>query len=363
MAFHSTRKLLVPLVVALVVLSASAGTVTAEAQIGGTVVVAEGETVDGLEVVAGTVVVRGTVEGDLSGTAGTIVVERTGTVTGDVSASTGSLRISGAVQGDVNTGAGSVSVGPSGAVLGEFNVGSGSVVIQGRIAGPATVGADTITVGSNAVLEQGLRYDANSLTVEDGATVSGEVVRDESISNSEFALFDVPDFLVFVYGTLVNLALGAILLVLFPGGSRRIAETVADRPLRSAGIGLATVVVVPLVLVLTAVTIIGIPLALLGAVLFGITAWAGLVYGRFALAAWALSRADVDSRWVALLVGVVGLGLVGAIPILGGLVDFVVSLLGLGAIATTVVSARRSARGSSPDTVQTTLEDADGRPA
>jgi hypothetical protein len=67
-----------------------------------------------------------------------------------------------------------------------------------------------------------------------------------------------------VYGFLVNLAVGAILLVGFPRFSAGVTERVGTEPLRTAGVGLVTLIAVPIGLLLIAVTIIGIPLAIIG---------------------------------------------------------------------------------------------------
>ncbi|MEF8774464.1 MAG: polymer-forming cytoskeletal protein [Halobacteriales archaeon] len=338
-------------------LAVAPGVAAAEQRVGGSVVVGAGETVDGLDAVAGTIVVRGTVAGDLSATGGTVVVAESGVVEGDVSGAAGSIRIAGEVDGSVSAGAGSVYLTETGVVEGRFDVGAGDVVVAGRMGGAAVIGADSITVGPTARLEDGLRYDGD-LDVADGASITGEVVRDESIggAGSSIVGVSVSSAAAAVYGTLVNLVLGAFLLLVFPKTSQRVADAVADRPGRSGLYGIATLLLTPFLLLLVALTIVGIPLAIVGALLFGLTLWVSLVYGRFAVAAWALSKADLDNRWLALVVGVVGLGIVAAAPTVGGLVDAVVTLLGLGALASTVWTLRRSGDEDSGGE-QTTLDD------
>jgi cytoskeletal protein CcmA (bactofilin family) len=338
-----TRPLVV-LVAVVLVLSVVPGIVAAESRFGGAIVVEAGETVSDLEAVGGSVLVRGTVDGDLSGAAGSVVVEDGGVVTGDLNVAAGSLRIDGRVDGDVSSGAAAVTVGETGVVGGAFEVGAADVRIDGRVDGPATVGADSLVVSPTAVLNGDLRYDAD-LTNE--GTVVGVVTFDDSISETEFDFQGptLPWWAGAVYGILTSLLLGAVLLLLFPGTSGRVAGTVASRPLPAVGVGLAALLAVPVSLILLAITIVGIPLSVAGAVLYGLGIWVALVYGRFAVAAWALDRVGVESRWAALVVGVVGLGLVAAVPVLGGLVDFAVLLLGLGALALTLVAARRGPRG------------------
>ncbi len=290
-----------------VVVAGVPGTVAADQpRAGGTVLVAEGETVGDLSALGASVIVRGTVDGDVSAAAGSVTVAETGRVTGYLSGAASKVTIDGRVDGDVSVGTAHLRVGPAGVVGGDLSVGADTVRIEGRIAGNAELGAARITLAETAVVDGNVRYDRDaSFTRENGAVVGGSVEVVRSVSGwAGFALFVIPWWVGVVYATLASLAFGAILLVV-------------------------------------ALTIVGISLTILGAVLFGFVAWAGLVYGRFAVAAYVLGRFDVENRWAALVVGVVGLALVGTVPILGGIVDGMVALLGLGAIAMLVFSLWR----------------------
>jgi hypothetical protein len=101
-------------------------------------------------------------------------------------------------------------------------------------------------------------------------------------------------------------------------------------------------------LVLLFVTIIGIPLSLAGLVLFLLVLWAASVYGRYALGTWLLSYADLDSRWLALVVGVVTVALLGMVPLLGQLVQTVVLVLGFGALVLGLWNAYRNRTEGAP---------------
>jgi cytoskeletal protein CcmA (bactofilin family) len=340
---------IVALVAALVVLSVVPGTVVADQRVGGTVVVAEGETVEGLEAVSGTVLVRGTVDGDLEGAGGTVVVAESGTVTGDVSVSAGTVQIDGTVDGDVEVGAGTLTVGETAEIGGTLEAGAGTVVLDGSVAGDATIGTDRLVLGSTAALDGDLTVGEGTTVVrKDGATVSGTLVR-ENLGGSDVASTAGPDWAFTVWGFAANLLLGAALLVVFPRFSRRVADAVGDEPARTGGAGLATFVGVPLVLVALTLSIVGIPLALvLGLPVLVVGGWIALVYGRFAVADWALRRAGYDNRWASLVVGIVVLGLAGMVPVVGGLVDFLVFVLGLGALALGIYELRRGDRESHP---------------
>lgn len=330
------------------VLGSMPGLVAAETAVTDTYVVEAGETVDGLEVVGATVVVRGTVNGDLSGLAADVTVAETGVVTGDVNVAAANVDIAGRVDGDVSAAGASVVLAETAVVGGEFRVGAADVTIAGTVAGNVVVGADTIRVAETAVVGGDLRYDGDISGAEDAA-VAGSVVRDESIGGVNVGVgVDVAPWVVdgtlAVYGFIANLVLGAVLLLVLPGFSRAVADRAVTDPLRSGGVGLLAIVAVPVVLVLLALTLVGIPFAVAGAVLFGLFAWVALVYGRFALGSWLVARTGGDNRWVALTVGLLLGTLFGLLPIVGGLIDGVVSLVGLGALV--LVLYARSNRGS-----------------
>lgn len=331
-----------------VVLATVPGPVAAEARAGGSVVVAEGETVDGLETFAGSVVVRGTVEGDLSALAGDVTVTETGRVTGNVAGAAGSIRIAGAVDGDVSGAAGDVAIAETGSVGGNLDVGAGTLRIDGTVAGDVTVGAERIVLGQDASVGGDLTYDGQ-LSGPRGV-VAGSIDRDPSLGGPVFEPI-TPGFgewVLGIYGFLVNLTLGAVLLLVFPRFSRRVADTAVEGPARAGAVGLLLLVGVPLVLLAVAITIIGIPLTIVGAMVFGLFAWVASVYGRFAVGTWLTAYTTVESRWVSLLVGFLVVGIAVRIPFVGWIPEFLVGLLGLGALALALTEHRRRVRRESP---------------
>ncbi|NHN46088.1 polymer-forming cytoskeletal protein [Halostella sp. JP-L12] len=311
-----------------------------ETRTGGTVVVGEGETVDGdLTASGGNVIVRGTVTGDLSAFSGNVIIE--GEVGGDVSAFAGNVRIAGDVGGDVSAFGGTVVVEENASVGGQLAAAAGTVTIDGTV-GSAEVAADTVALGSTAVVEGDLRYDGN-LTAAEGSAVRGETVRDDDISPGP----QVPNFewAGTVFGFLVNLLLGAILLFVLPTFSTRLGEYGVDNPLRAGGIGVLALVAAPVLFLLFAITIVGIPIALAWLFLFLLLAWIGSVYGAFLVGVVLLSAADVRNRWLALVLGLVVVAVATQAPYVGGLIGLLVFLLGLGSLFGLVAGDYRRRRG------------------
>jgi len=351
-ALHPAARTVLALLLAMTLaLSVVPGLAAAETRTGGTVVVGPDETVDGdLDAFGGSVVVRGTVTGDVNAFGGDVFVAEGARIGGSVNAAAGSVRIAGRVDGGVSGAAGDVTVLESGTV-GSLDAGAGSVTVDGTVRGDATVGAETLVVGSSGIVEGDLRYDAGEFVNE--GTVEGRTVRDESIAQGpQFdpvggvgqAAFDV-------YGFLVNLALGAILLLIFPRFSSRVADRAASDPVRSGGVGLLGLLAVPLALVLFAITIIGIPITLVGALLFAVLAWIGTVYGRFAVGEWLTELAGIENRWLALLVGFLAVAVGARLPWVGPLVRLVVFLLGLGAVVLVAYDAYRDRSGEGAEPV------------
>lgn len=304
-----------------IVVASFSGTVAADPRFGGNIVVREGQTVGDVEAVGGSVVVHGTVNGDLAGVAGSVVIY--GTVTGDVEMA-----------------AGSVVVADSGTVEGAMTVGTGSLVVDGTVLGDVTAGAGEIALGPDARIAGDLRYDPDASLTGNRGAVEGRIVADSAIGGGVDVGPTIPGVVFDVWGLVVGLLVGALLLYGAPEFSDRVTGMAVGDPLRSGGIGLLAVIAAPVVALLLVITIVGIPLALLGAVLFGVVAWIGSLYGRLAIGAWLADSLDRESRLATLLLGFLSVFVVGLVPFLGGLVQVVVALLGLGALAL-VVNRRR----------------------
>jgi cytoskeletal protein CcmA (bactofilin family) len=329
--------------VLLVLAAVPAPAAAEETRTGGTVVVEAGETVDDdLQAFAGTVIVRGTVNGDLTAFTGNVYVD--GEVNGNLQAFSGNVRINGTVTGDVSAAGGNVVLAREGRVGGQFEAGAGNVVIDGAVGEDARLGASSITVGPTASVGGDLAYDGN-LTLSETAQIGGEVRQEDDLGPGVQGPL-VPNWVGWAYGLLANLLLGAVALLIFPAFSTRLSDRVASDPLRSGGVGLLLLVGIPVLLVVLFISLIGIPLGLIGMLVYGLVLWLGYVYGSFAVGSWLLSLADAENRWLALLVGLLAVSLVGLVPILGGLVEFAVLLLGLGALGLGLRNRYRNRRAA-----------------
>ncbi|AXR79516.1 bactofilin family protein [Natrarchaeobaculum sulfurireducens] len=320
---------------------------------GGTIVIEADETVDDVDALAGNVIVRGTVTGDVSAAAGNVEVEDGGEVGGDLEAMAGNVDIAGSVDGSVSAAGGNLVVTETGSVGGTLDAAAGTARLDGTIDGDVRLAAETITLGEGAQLEGDLRY-AGTLEGNEEA-VAGTIVEESPVDVTP-TLQPVASWLFAVYAFVMNLLLGAVLLGLFPRFSRTVADDVATMPIRAGLAGLGVLVGVPILLAAIAITVIGIPITVLGAVAFVFAIWVGVVYGRFAVAAWLLSSADLENPWLALVVGLAGAVVLGQVPIVGDPLNLLIALLGLGALAIGLYRRLRSRHESADERPPSAVE-------
>jgi cytoskeletal protein CcmA (bactofilin family) len=319
-----------------------------------------------------------TVQGDLIASGGTVRVE--GRVDGDLVASGGTVTVAGTVTGDVLAAAGNTTI--SGEVGGDLRAGTGQARIEGRVGEDVALGAGQATVTSDARIDGDLIFGTGQLQL-DGA-VAGSVLGSTgnytrggsaSVGGSEQVNVQQPeerqeptlaDRAVDALRRYVSiLAVGVLLLWLLPRVLRGAATAARERPLASFGVGILGFigVIVALILVVLATVLVAVVLGLLGlGSLTGITVFGGLlvtavivflfvlalVFAAPATVGLALGRLLLrrDDRSFpaglgALALGVLVIVLVAAIPLVGGWLQALLVLLGLGALLLTVRAGRR----------------------
>jgi hypothetical protein len=237
--------------------------------------------------------------------------------TGDVVIFDGPALIAGSVNGAVVAFNGDVRV--------QGEVEEDVVVFRGR-----AIVEDGATVGGDVVSSKAPRVD-------EGATVGGDVER-VNFANIFQSLGWVLWFAWWVAVSISVLVLGMLLLLLAPRVPPRVLEAGRDAVGPAIGWGLAVAVGLPIVCLLLAVTLVGIPLALIG--LLSLALLFGLGYVSAALLLGRRLIREPSSLYLAYVVGFVILRIVDLIPVLGNLVTAAATVYGLGALT---VAAWRAA--------------------
>lgn len=345
-----------------------------------------GEVIGDVTANLGQVVVDGFVSGDVASRMGEVVIN--GSVGGNVNAGLGTTRVNGTVGGNIDSGFGDLTL--NGSIDGNVNSKGGNIYIGGAVNGDVylergivELGPDAAVVGRVAVGRGLVRKDdtASAGSIEIGEEVSpselqedgredgyhfhglertlGERIADGAISTinnvlGRFGIF-IPGLsaqpevsvspLIRFYGSiargiinlLVLFALAVFTYALFPRQVKTAGDAISERtgPVLGWGI-LATLLAVPL-MVLLAITIIGIPLILVqiivlaAAALLGYAGIADLLGRRILKTASSSTSGSIG----AIALGVLIIGLVAMIPVLGNLVSLAVFIIALGAALAT----------------------------
>ena len=341
----------------------------------GTLVVsAETMNVDG--VVAGDLVAfshRVTIRGEVQGNVIVIArqIEVPGHVTGSVYTAAGGTFVSGTVDGNVYalteafTLAGTGSIQGDAATLAEAAVLEGSVGRdlfvggeRGELRGP--VGRNVSAWMERLTLHDGARiggdvtammFEGNEVDVSSGAEVGGEVVTHERMMHHGrwLSRFAEPRFYAWLA---LNLAaafvVGLMLHLLLPAVFENRVETTGAF-FRTLGTGFVVLVAMPAALALCALTLVGLPLALIGMGVYLAALYIGTIVVA-ALIGGSLVHPQGEG-WgpfgLALLAGL-GLTIVAAnTPFVGVLVRASIVVLGLGLLAERSRSGWRRLRGLS----------------
>ena len=232
-----------------------------------------------------------------------------------------------------------------GPALIEGHVEGAVVALNGDIRVSGTVEEAVVAVNGRATILAGARVGGDVVSskapqVDPGATVEG----DTRTVRFSFRALGVLFWLAWwVAVTISLLVIGMVLLSVVPAAMAAAYRAARDEAVPALGWGLLVAVVLPVASVLVMLTIVGIPLGLLGLLTLVLLYAVGYVVG--ALAVGRLMVKEPASRFLAFVVGLVVLRLVGLVPAVGGLVTFLVAAYGLGAVA---LAGGRAARSRGP---------------
>lgn len=248
---------------------------------------------------------------------------------------------------------GDVTVGPDEVVEGVY-IASGDALIRGRVDGDvAVLSGDVVLAGTvegdlftasgqarllpSAEVTGDVNYGDERPIVSTDARVHGDVQK-EGWPDFGGALPLLGGFLIWLAITISTLVLGALLLLIAPRSADALRARAQERIGPVIAIGIAVLIVLPIVAFLAAITLLGLPLA----VLIGL-ALLPLAAVGYVTTAYVLGRRFVKpprERLLAFLAGLAILRVGALIPILGLLVGLAAVIFGLGLIGAAIGAAR-----------------------
>jgi cytoskeletal protein CcmA (bactofilin family) len=280
-------------------------------------------------------------------------LELKGRTKGGIRAFGANVMHSGEVEGEMMVFGANVTL--SGKYHGKVKAFAANLTLSGTFDGNVIAGAAKITVAPSAVIQADLIYSAASLDRQEGSRIRGKVVRREFKERKEWAE-KAKKALFCLWVTYWVLSIPALLIVgvlihyFFPKTTQSVLAVLPQNPWKNIGVGLVFVVVVPVGVVIALLTLVGIPAAIIAALLYGILLYTSRVFiavwlGRKILGYFKKSLATAFF-WPFLLGTLITTFLL-AIPILGCFFWLFFVFIGIGAIWMVIWRAVKGQRAES----------------
>ena len=316
----------------------------------------------------GKVLQNGAVWGDVIIAGGTVdVIED---VRGDVRVAGGQVTIQGMIGGDVTVAGGAVTILPGttiagdlvaaggavffeGTVSGQTKIYGGEVVVNGMLAGPVHILVqEKVSFGEKAVIGSTLTYRApQEAEVASGAKLGDKVT---------FTPLDIPDVdretivavliglmtAFFIAKTLALMLASGVAVSYFPTPSRGIVDTTIKKFWQSLGMGLAALILTPILGVVLMATVLGMYFGFFVFILYGLVLLVSGVYlGVVAGAILArLIRKEYTVSWKWAVLGTLVVSLLSLTPFVGWLLCATLFLATLGAVSLQLVDDIKAKR-------------------
>lgn len=227
------------------------------------------------------VTVSGTIHGDVICAGQTINVS--GTVDGDVRLAGQSITLSAKVGGNATVGGQSFSLPSSASIGGDLTIGSQNATISGPIGRDIVMGSanarisnmvgrnikaqsEHLTLASGAKVGGNVENTSqNNVRIDNQAVVSGKVTRIEPEHTQGKSHSGLTGFklLWLLYWLIAMVFTAFILILLFPRLFHAVTNQAMPRPWKALLVGFLATIVMPIVIVLLAGSLIGIPLAVI----------------------------------------------------------------------------------------------------
>ena len=308
-----------------------------------------------VHVIARRILVDGTVNGDLL--AAGAIVTISGTVTADARVVGGRVSISGHIGRNLTVGGGMIetvgsahvegamvagggSVHLAGPVGKGVNVGGGEVILSNEIGGHVNAAAGTLRVTSNAKIDGNLSYmGQGSPIIDEQAIVKGRVIersfRTLRMPRPEQVMAGLAMGKLVLAGIsfVSTLVLGLLFIRFYPIATELTVANLSRRTLASFGMGLLLCLLGPMVILLLAATLLGLPLALVAAATLFLILYLSRIFAITWLG-WGLLRSfgRAPGARGAFMTGLILYFVLTLIPFAGGFVMLLVTVIGTGAL-------------------------------
>ncbi len=313
---------------------AAGGVVDIDADVAGDVIVAGGELYIGHHI-----------EGDVIAVGGRLKIR--GEITDDIRISGGDLDIDASIGDDLAATGGSITLSPgttvggnawlaggevhlAGTIVGNLKITGGNIRLSGTVHGDVELEGGEIQILDSAQIDGSLKYKSPQAAITDAnAQITGQVTHETAqwgYADRGFGLFFS-----------ITLVVASILFyLLFPHYTQASVKRIGSDPWNSLGLGFVFLIATPIIAFILMLIVLGLWIGLSLLALYCVALLAGFLIACFFLAerGATLFKQDISSRGrrlISVVVAIFLLGLIQMIPLIGGLILFLLLLFGLGA--------------------------------
>ena len=356
-----------PIVMSVIVFAAAPAS-AADLRGADTVIIASGDVIDDDLYAAGNrIVINGTINGDVLAAGETITVNGkingnimavgstiniNGEVTHAVRVAGGNINIGGNVGGDLVVAGGEIDVAGTAKIardliFGAGNIrinapigddikgGGGEVAIKNGVEGDVELGASNLVIDSTANIRGNLIYvSENEADIQSGAKIGGTITH--KIPEAKEPVMPTLGIWGKVITFLMTLLAGIVIVLIAPRRAVAVAASIKRKPLLSLGWGAIILFATPVAAIITFITVVGVPVGLIGLELYGIVIYLSQIAVGLFIGYWIIGYfSKVESRGI--LVGALALGfailtLLQLIPYVGFPLWLATALFGIGAM-------------------------------
>lgn len=259
-----------------------------------------------------------------------------GTITGDLLAGGGNLNISGPVYKDITVAGGTINL--SGNVGEDLRVAGGDITISGSIGGDLVVAGGNVQILPDASIGGDL-FAAGGKVVNQGK-VKGKIsiiTSPEQKGQRDKGFLGLGIW--WLIATLMKLVIGLVLYYLLRPGTQEVLKKAVSNFGSEFLRGFLILVAMPVALVLLMFTIVGIPISIMGFLIYAALMIVSSVFGAIILggvvAKYGFKKPETLTIWI-VLGGIILYQILKLIPFVGWIIVFVFSLTGLGVLAHTL---------------------------
>jgi hypothetical protein len=302
----------------------------------------------------GNILVDGTVNGDIIAAGGQIIIEakqvknvrliggsliiNSKNITGNITMAGGQIDIanSSEIAGSLVTAGGNIRIG---APIGRgAHIAGGQISISNSINGDMFAAGNTIKLSPEAKINGNVTYWSENKISATRDQIKGSLVQKtppdtKRAKNSAVAAFASMKIIQTLMGFVTAFIFGLIFIFLLPNCTLKLMTTIRSGVWKNLGLGFLSIILTPIVFVILLITILGIPFAFL--LLFALILlvyfakiFVSLVIGEKVFQYFKIKGGKV---WM-LIVGLLIYYIISFIPFLGGIISFLVMILGIGAM-------------------------------